>query len=322
MKKSIILIIMSFLSTLYATKYAGEFLSYGIGARTLGMGGGGIALNLGTEALYWNPASLGRMQTPEILAMHCEQFGGLSQFDFIGFSKRYKTDEGIGIGLSMLSVPDIPYTELPDPSKPPSADNRPYISKYVTSRDFALNLGYSRYFKNVVSSKGLVLGATFKGIYRHLGDDSAYGGGFDLGMQFPVHPRLVIGTIVKDCFTTPLIWSTGKKEIIVPSPWLGFAYRMPFIFGGELTLMSDTEWHFENRQTADQFSLGKTTMNLHYGIEYLIKKRVALRAGSDEGVFTAGSGIYLNKIALNYAFLSDDDFNGSSHRISGNYFFK
>jgi hypothetical protein len=321
MKYLIPLLLIVLTASLGATKYAGEFLSYGIGARLLGMGGGGIALNLGTDAIYWNPSSLGRQNDPEILAMHSEQFGSLAQFDFIGYSKRYRTDEGIGIGLSMLSITDIPYTSVPDPTKPPSDDNRPYATKYVANRDFVLTAGYSRYISHAIGDMGLVVGASFKAVYRHLGENSAYGGGFDMGIQLPLYPKLTAGLVVKDCFTTPLLWDTGKKELVAPSPWLGFAFRSPF-FLGDLTILTDTEWHFENRQTADQYAFGKTTLNLHYGTEYLIKKRVALRIGSDSGILTAGAGIILNKISLNYAFLADDDFNGATHRISGNYFFK
>ena len=39
-------------------KYAGEFLSLGVGGRALGMGGASVALANDVTAGYWNPAGL------------------------------------------------------------------------------------------------------------------------------------------------------------------------------------------------------------------------------------------------------------------------
>ena len=42
----------------WATKYAGEFLALGVGARALGMGGAFVSLADDATAAYWNPAGI------------------------------------------------------------------------------------------------------------------------------------------------------------------------------------------------------------------------------------------------------------------------
>ena len=48
-----------------AEKYAGDFLTLGVGARPLGMGGSFAAIADDSTAAYWNPAGLGRLRHSE-----------------------------------------------------------------------------------------------------------------------------------------------------------------------------------------------------------------------------------------------------------------
>ncbi|MDZ7338396.1 MAG: hypothetical protein ONB30_07645, partial [candidate division KSB1 bacterium] len=55
-------------------KYAGEFMSVGVGARALGMGGAHVAVAKDVTAGYWNPAGLAWVTFPQLAAMHAERF--------------------------------------------------------------------------------------------------------------------------------------------------------------------------------------------------------------------------------------------------------
>ncbi len=68
------------------SKYAGEFLSLGVGARPMGMGGAYVAISDGASAIYWNPAGLANTARRQILFMHAESFGGLVRQDYLGFA--------------------------------------------------------------------------------------------------------------------------------------------------------------------------------------------------------------------------------------------
>lgn len=48
-------------------KYAGEYLSIGVGGRALGLGGSYVALVNDASGGYWNPAALARINYPEVM---------------------------------------------------------------------------------------------------------------------------------------------------------------------------------------------------------------------------------------------------------------
>ncbi|MEK7670779.1 MAG: UPF0164 family protein, partial [Bacteroidota bacterium] len=63
-------------------KYAGEFISLGVGGRALGMGGAFVALANDVTAGYWNPAGLSHINYPQISLMHDERYGSLVNYDY------------------------------------------------------------------------------------------------------------------------------------------------------------------------------------------------------------------------------------------------
>ena len=56
-------------------------------------------------------------------------------------------------------------------------------------------------------------------------------------------------------------------------------------------------------------------MDFHLGTEITIRKTLSLRLGSDIGYFTAGAGICLPRLDVDYAFFSHDEL-GKTHRVS------
>ena len=72
-----------------ASKYAGEFLNTGVGARPMGMGGAFTALCEDVHAVYWNPAGLVHSPGRQVLFMHAESFGGFFQRSSTGTSPSY-----------------------------------------------------------------------------------------------------------------------------------------------------------------------------------------------------------------------------------------
>ena len=52
------MIVLSFSIPAYAQKYAAEFITTGVGARALGMGGAYVAVANVATASFWNPAGL------------------------------------------------------------------------------------------------------------------------------------------------------------------------------------------------------------------------------------------------------------------------
>jgi hypothetical protein len=121
---------------------------------------------------------------------------------------------------------------------------------------------------------------------------------------------------LQDVTTTLLVWDTGTKEAITPTAKIGAAYiwESPKIMG-QLIPAFDMDVRFENRRFSAQYNLGSVSFDLHAGMEYRFKQLLAFRTGLDTGRFTAGFGIKLPKLNIDYAFLRHNDL-GDTHRIS------
>jgi len=91
-------------------KYAGEFLSIGVGGRALGMGGAHTAIVNDVTAGYWNPAGLARIDYPQVALMHEEHFGDLVNYNYGAVAIPYGTDMSFGLSVIRLGVDGIPDT--------------------------------------------------------------------------------------------------------------------------------------------------------------------------------------------------------------------
>jgi hypothetical protein len=72
---------------------------------------------------------------------------------------------------------------------------------------------------------------------------------------------------------------------------------------------------FENRSSANLSLADAVTIDFKAGVEYWLKRTVAIRAGLDAGRFTAGTGARFSRFGFDYAFLSHKDLD-NSHRVS------
>ena len=88
-------------------KYAGEFISLGVGARALGMGGAFAALANDVTAGYWNPAGLARLDYPEFILMHDAEFGGLVNNDYGAVALPVGPSTTLGLSIIRVGVDDI-----------------------------------------------------------------------------------------------------------------------------------------------------------------------------------------------------------------------
>ena len=99
-----------------ATRYAGEFLRIGVGARALGMGSAFMGLSDDGTAAYWNPAGLATLERREITAMHAEQFGSIVQYDFLSYvvpiGDPGRARQALGFSLVRLGVDQGPSFRL------------------------------------------------------------------------------------------------------------------------------------------------------------------------------------------------------------------
>jgi len=304
----------------HAEKYAGEFLSLGVGARSLAMGSAFVALSDDATAPYWNPAGSSQMEKRQIFFQHSERFEGLVNCDGGAYvhplEALFGAKSAVGIALLRLGVEDIPVTEVPDPNQDPGPFNMPEVVGRINSSYYVAYLNYSRKAGDKWS-----VGGSFKIVQADLGEAGALGAGLDVGTIFRPYSKLSLGLSLKDATTTVLSWDTGTREYVMPTTSVGFAVRAPLSYPrGEFGLAGDLDFRFENRKTASQFAYDIASGEAHLGAEYTYRKVVSARLGFDVGHITFGAGIAYKGFSFDYAHLDHDDL-GATTRLSGSYTF-
>ena len=315
-----------------ATRYAGEFLRIGVGARALGMGSAFAGLADDGTAAFWNPAGLATLQNREVTAMHAEQFGSIVKYDFLSYtmplSSPGKPKQALGISLIRLGVDDIPDTrglelawdangngKFDYPEDRLSVDESRFV--FDSDNDLALLFSYSRQL-----GKQFSLGGNLKVIRQWLGDSLRSSGfGLDIGALYVGNNGWSAGAKLTDATTTQILWNTGTNEYISPSLRVGGAKTLSFKnHRHTITTAFDVQVGFADEQLSSQANIGSVTFEFHPGLEYWLERRVALRAGFEAQNFTAGAGFRYKKFGLDYAFLDHQDLD-ASHRISASFAF-
>ena len=324
-------------------RYTADFLTLGVGARALAMGGAGTALSDNAYAPYWNPAGLGQLTRYEVSFMH-STLNGEDAYDFVSYIHPLKKRGAIGISWLRVGVDDIPITSLPVVSRPVGPTNRPEVVGSFNNTDNAFLFASGWRFPSRYGID-LQLGGTLKLLYMSgYRTTNAIGGGADIGLVAMTNPekshQLLLGLQASDVFTTKLYWNTpppsadltSHTETILPHLKIGVAtiHTLP-IFRSTLTLALDTYIQNRGRSPAksDDIEVPQgSPVELHAGAEWTLFDLLALRigiaerSGSLESVrqLTAGVGLNLRFVTgagagLDYAFTNHPALNGS-HRIS------
>ena len=316
LKLRIILILILFVSISQADglrKYAGEFLSAGVGSRALGMGGAFVAVANDVTAGYWNPAGLVDSPGLQFQFMHAKQFMSSIQYDYLGASKPMDENSSLGISLIRWGVNDIKDTRFALAGNTISEGlDYSKISSFNVA-DYVLYVSYAhRYTEN------LSLGANIKIIYRDFASESAMGIGFDVGLKYKLLQNLYLGVMARDITTTMMAWSTSEKEFVTPSIRPGLAYRFD-INDIDLYLQPSMDFAllFESRNQSAQVGVGILSVDSFWGFEAGFKDICYLRLGYDDlSRFNGGLGVSINKFAVDYSYTNFDNVLGNVHRIS------
>jgi hypothetical protein len=307
--------------TTATAKYAGEFMAFGVGGRALAMGSASVALASDVTAGYWNPAGLAKIDYPQFMLMHDEQFGSLVNFDYGAAALPMGPKASLGLSIMRVGVDNIADTRNAgvdqngnltyDPNQFSRID--PNRVTYFNAADWSVYVTYA-----VRHSEDFSYGANIKLIRRSAAEHGATGIGFDLGLRYSATENLVLGANIQDVTTTLLAWDTGRNELVSPTVRLGSVYFID-LFGGRFAPALDADLRFENRQIASTLHLGRMSVDLHGGLEFCWKDLVSLRAGySDTKQPTLGAGVRFKKVSIDYSFAKFDGVSqlDNTHRIS------
>ncbi len=307
-------------------KYSNDFLTVGIGARSLGMANASVANVKDVTAGYWNPAGLSRMETTwDVAAMHAEYFAGIAKYDYLGVAKQINDRDFIAGSMIRLGVDGIQNTtQIYDNDGNIDLDK---ISKFSVA-DYAMIFSYAGKSRK----EGLFYGANTKLIYRNIGKfANAWGFGFDLGLQYQLN-NWNFGATLKDATTTFNVWSfnddaleievmdsTFNKspddnlELTSPALILGsskyFSLKNDFGILAEINAAITTDKRRHTLFSGDLFSIDPVL-----GLEFNYLQLAYLRMGIgnirevsdfDGNVYTfqpnLGVGIHFKNIRIDYA---------------------
>ncbi len=301
--------------------YTGDFLTLGVGARPLSMGGSFTAIADDSTAAYWNPAGLAQLTHHEMTFMQAS-INGLDSYNFSNYVHSLGQSRTVGLSWLRVGINDIQQTTVKYPSQPIGSNNRPSKKSTFSAGQNAFLLSYGQQLSQL--SIGLNLKMIYMTTLKHF---NALGIGSDVGLLWKTpdqrSSQLALGLAVHDYFHTRLFWNTvpdssgqpSHSESIRPNFRIGAAYhqKIPFL-KSRLSLTLDA-----NNQHKIEF---------HYGGEYVLNNLLSIRGGvsQKQGSFgsirqlTAGAGFRLVFVsgaafAIDYAFIGHDQL-GNSSRVS------
>ena len=246
----------------------GQFMSYGVGARALGMGGAFFAVADDSTAAYWNPAALVFLEKKEFSAMQSSMFADTT-LSF--FTYAHPTTSKGTLALSMTQLKSVGFEKVSITANP-AGDEIISIKSLGTfdSSKRAIALSWGREVSDT-----LAFGFMAKNISRTL-DTSADGfNAIDISMlqRFSRTYRMAIG--VQNIFSM----KNGDTDDQLP---LIFKFGQALsLFKGSLVFGLD----FVKPQTAD--------MSWRFGCEYWLMYWAGLRFGvmGSPGIQEADFGI-------------------------------
>lgn len=292
MKKILSLFTLLLTTTLFAAGETGlAVLRVGVGARAAAMGEAFTATADDASGLYWNPASSAWIQKRQAHFSHNSWFQGM-QHNVAALT----VPTGIGsFGIGILLNDISGFERRTTASEEPSGTFSAY--------DFSFSMNYARQL-----SSSLSLGVNLKFFNEKIYIEDASGYMMDLGARFltPLDGLFVAGALQNLGFTTEML----HEKIRLPQTLrLGAAYQVPLSWLKDRVLLA-----------ADYAQVFDESSHVNVGVELTPIDALALRTGyqtgfADRGI-SAGFGLHMNWLDIDYAYLPFGRDLGDSHRFS------
>jgi hypothetical protein len=308
--------------------YAGASLELGAGARPLALGGAAAAMQNNPENFIYNPSSQAFLRHRSLSLMYAPTFASvrepLANYSYVGATIPLREDATISINWTRFTVDDIPlYPELGGngyADRFANFDLRPDGTAlgYFRDQEDVFYFTFAKMFEASFPLGWLFIdlpvqmpfGINFKVLRQSLYNSSASGLGLDIGttlrfnlgtlLEEKKFGDLSIGFSILDATKTAIVWNSNFENRIEPSFLFGISYVHHL---GPKDV--DLNLFYTRLQKYDTAHL--------FGME-LEFKRLALRIGRNRSGLTAGAGIRMWRLQVDYGFVTLDL--DSSHRLS------
>lgn len=261
----------------------GEFLTWGAGARSLGMGKAFTGLSDDATAIYYNPAGLAYQNPLQISLNHVMLFYD-TMFDFVA----------ITYPVSGVGTFGVAYTRLGSTG----FEGRDVQWKPLGNFDLANQAVTLSYAKDIISWLGI--GINLKLISENIFEKNAIGYGADVGLMWVPSEYFSFGLSIINALppSIKLNQTAENFPIVIKS---GFALKL---FGERIIPVIDMEKE-----------LSKKELKFRFGLEGYPLQNLALRVGMDETEITFGIGYtFMKYYKFDYSLSSQEL--GFSHRAS------
>ncbi|MCR4295014.1 MAG: PorV/PorQ family protein [Elusimicrobia bacterium] len=232
----------------------GAFLGYGVGARSLAMGGAYYAISDDATAAYWNPAGLAQLQRKEVTTMQATLF---QQTKLTYFSFAYPTKSGSTFALSMTQLAN-PGFEQVDLVLDPNTNEPATITSGGSFSDSQSAMGLS-WGKGVTET--VSFGMNVKQVTRKLGGSSDNFKTLDIGAMKTMGSAYRLGFGLQNVFAMRTGDTDDKLPVVIK---LGNSLRL---FKERLTLAADINKVLNGE------------MDMRFGGEYWVSRWFAFRFG-------------------------------------------
>jgi len=272
---NIILLCCAITAFAYAESFINDFLYLNTDIRTSAMGGCRMASG-GAAAVFGNPARIAE-DNEWVFVSHEQLYQGLVISDAAGIVLDIGGPGTFAIGALYVGGGDIKVTALPDQSQPISAKNRPYEVASKSHHDIALVPGYA-----INVGENWLLGASWAIMYRHLVDNSAFGGSMSFGATWRPISSLTAGAAMRNI--SCISWNTDDKTVEFGAPSLGLGAHYTVTLGSGFAAVACLE---------GQYLPQEALFECFAGGEASYENLAAIRCGINNNGFTAGADVLL-----------------------------
>lgn len=270
------------------------FLEVPAGARAAAMGGAFASLGQGVEAVFWNPAGLATIQKIEVAGTHTEYLQSLRHEGFAGGARLL----GGGIAGSVRALYSEPIAETDDLGN--------QIGTFG-AHDLEFKLAWGRQ-----QNERLRWGISAQVIEERIANAAATTFAFGAGVSWDpaILQGLRVAVSAENLGPSPSFKIDGTDGADVPLP-------MAVQAGGSYAATVASGWQVrgavEARATRGRNALGLVGAELEHGSGAAL--RAGYRINDDTASWSAGLGMRLGSVRLDYAFVPFDLDLGNTHRI-------